>query len=200
MEIEEMKALWSEMSDQLEQQKKLTNEIIMSMTQERYTNKFKTITRYESFGALLCLAIFLFILYHINKLDTWYLMTCGVVTLLFISILPILTLRMLGHIRRFNILNKNYTEVFIEFQKAKKNLLRVQKLSVYASFIIMFCAAAVFAKIFGDKDFFMIDRGPKEYVVFAFTIVFVYFFSRWGLRSYTKITQSAEDVVKELED
>jgi len=48
MEIEEIKALWSEMSDQLEQQKKLTNEIIMSMTQERYSNKFRTISKYET--------------------------------------------------------------------------------------------------------------------------------------------------------
>lgn len=199
MEIEEMKALWSEMSDQLEQQKKLTNEIIMSMTQERYANKFKTITRYENFGGFICLAIFLFILYHINKLDTWYLMTCGLITLLFISVLPILTLSMLGRIRKFNILNKNYKEVLIGFQKAKNNLLTIQKLSVYASFIVMFCASAVFAKIFGDKDFFLIDRGPKEYAVFAFTIVFVFFFSRWGLRSYTKITNSAENVLKELE-
>lgn len=200
MEIEEMKTLWSEMSDQLEQQKKLTNEIIMNMTQERYTNKFRTISTYETFGALLCLIVFLFILLNLKKLDTWYLMTCGIITLAFISVLPVLTLMLLGKIKNFNIIDKSYKEALIGFQRAKKNLLTLQQFAIYASFIIIFTSSAVFAKIFGNKDFFMIDRGIKEYLVFGFTIAFVFFFSRWGLRAYKKITKSAENVLNEAED
>ena len=37
MEIEEMQALWSDMSNQLEHQKKLTDKIIMDMTQDDHT-------------------------------------------------------------------------------------------------------------------------------------------------------------------
>ncbi len=199
MEIEEMKALWSELSNQLEHQKKLTNEIIMKMTQERYSNRFKTLSTYETFGAIFCFAVFSLILFNITKLDTWYLMLCGIITLLFIGVLPIITLRLLRHIRQFNILNKNYKEVLIGFRRAKKNLLLLQRSAAYISFIILFTSSAVFAKIFGNKDFFLIDRGIKEYAVFAFAIVFVFFFSRWGYRAYGKVTQSAEDVLKELE-
>ncbi len=199
MEIEEMQALWSEMSDRLEQQKKLTNEIIMNMTQERYSNKFRTLSTYETFGALFCFLIALGILVNISKLDTWYLMICGIITLLFLIVLPTLTLRLLGRIRRFNIIDKSYKEALIGFQKAKKNLLILQKSAIYASFVIMFTASAVFAKIIGDKDFFLIDRGIKEYLVFAFAIAFVFFISRWGFRSYGKVTSSAENVLNELE-
>ena len=199
MEIEEMKALWSDMSDQLDQQKKLTNEIILKMTQERYTNKFRTISRYETFGALFCLIAFLFILVNIQKLDTWYLMACGVMTLAFIAILPLLTLKLLSQIRNFNILDKSYKEALIGFQKAKKNLLKLQQTAIYISFIILFTSSAVFAKIFGNKDFFLIDRGIKEYLVFAFAFAFVFFFSRWGFNAYKKVTASAENVLNELE-
>lgn len=199
MEIEEMKALWSDMSDQLEQQKKLTDEIIMNMTQERYTNKFRTISIFETFGALFCLIVALFILFNLKKLDPWYIMACGILTLTFITVLPIFTLKLLGQIRNFNIVDKSYKEAFIGFQRAKRNLLKLQKAAVYTSFIIIFTSSAVFAKIFEDKDFFLIDRGMKEYLVFGFAIAFVFFFSRWGLRSYSKVTTSAENVLKELE-
>lgn len=199
MEIEEIKILWSEMSDQLEKQKKLTNDIIMNMTQERYSNKFKTISAYETFGAVFCLVVFLFIVFNFKKLDTWYLATCGIITIAFISILPVYSLKLLRKIRNFNIIDKSYKEALIGFQTAKKSLLKLQKAAVYISFVIMFTSAAVFAKIFENKDFFLIERGINEYLVFAFAIAFVFFFSRWGLRAYSKVTTSAENILKELE-
>ena len=199
MEIEEIQQLWSEMSEQLEQQKKLTDEIIMNMTQDKYSNKFKTITSFETGGAMVCLVVFLFILFNFNKLDSWYLIVSGIITLSIISLLPIFTLRLLGKIRRFNIIDKSYKEAILGFQKAKRNLLRFQKFGIYASFVIMFTSAAVFAKIFGNKDFFMVDLTPTKYVVFGLTILFVFFFSLWGLRAYEKVSASAENVIHELE-
>ena len=92
MEMEEIQATWSKLSNELEQQKKLTNEIIMNMTQERYSNKFRTLSTYETFGALFCLLLAVGILVNITKLDTWYLMTCGIITLLFLIILLLVLL------------------------------------------------------------------------------------------------------------
>jgi len=199
MDIEEMKALWSDMSDQLDQQKKLTNDIIIKMTQEKYSNKFRTLANYETFGAIVCFAILIFLLLNFHKLDTWYLLTCGIITMAFMIIFPVLTLRYLRKIKQFDIINKNYKEVLVGFHKAKTNLLNLQKAGVFASFIVIFTSAAVFAKIFNDKDFFMIERGVKEYVFLAFTLVFVFFFSRWGYKAYQRIANSAESVLKELE-
>ena len=53
MEIEELQSVWSEMSAQLEKQKKLTNELIMEMTQNRYSTKFDKLTFYETIGAVI---------------------------------------------------------------------------------------------------------------------------------------------------
>ena len=40
MELEEMQAAWSQMSQDLEKQKQLTDEIILKMTQQKYTSQW----------------------------------------------------------------------------------------------------------------------------------------------------------------
>lgn len=178
MNLDEIQAVWSEMSDQLETQKKLTDKIIMDMTQQRYTNKFRTISMYETIGAVFCFIVAILILINFQKLNTWYLMVSGVITVAFISVLPIMTLRLLARIKNYNILDKDIKETLIGYRKAKKNLMMLQQFAVYASFIVMFASSAVFAKLLGNKDFFMIERGIWGYVLIAFAVVFVFFFSR----------------------
>lgn len=199
MEIEEMRTLWSTMSDQLEEQKKLTQEIIMKMTQERYSNKFKTLLTYETIGAILCFAVVLYVLVNFQRLDTWYLKACGAFTLAFLTVFPVLVLRALHQIQRMNILDKSYKETLIGYTKAKTYLLRLQQVSIAASFVVMFAVAAVFAKLWSNKDFFTIDRNLGSYIVIGFAILFVILVSRWGYRHYQRITYSAEALLSELE-
>ena len=199
MEIEEMKTLWSEVSHQLEQQKKLTNEIIMNMTQERYTNKFKTISTYETIGAIICYGIAINILANFGKLDTWYLKACGIFTIAFLLILPVLVLRALSRIKRLNITNKNYKETLVSYTKAKTRLLKLQQFGIAGSFVLMFAVAAVFSKLWSNKDFFMIERNAWSYVVIGVASLFVALVSRWGYGHYKRITNSAESLLKELE-
>jgi len=184
MDLEEIQAVWSE---------------IMNMTQERYTNKFRTISIYETVGALFCFITVVLILINIKKLDTWYLMVCGIITLTFITILPIMNLRLLRRIKNYNILNKDIKETLIGYRKAKKNLLMLQSFTIYVSFIVMFSSAAVFAKLMSNKDFFRIERGIWDYGVIGLGLIFAFFFSRWGYRCYKSITNSAENILKELE-
>lgn len=199
MEIEEMKILWSEMSDQLEQQKKLTNEIIMNMTQERYTNKFKTISIYETIGAVICYGVAIDILVNFGALDTWYLKACGVFTLTFLLVLPILVLRALSRIKRLNITDKNYKETLISYTKAKTNLLRLQQFGIAGSFFLMFAVAAVFSKMWSNEDFFMMERNMWSYAAIGLATLFVIVVSRWGYGHYRRITASAESLLKGLE-
>jgi len=80
MEFEEMKSLWEEMSGKFEQQKKLTDLVIIRMTKSDYKNKIMKIFIPELIGALTCFAAVLYILISFQKLDVWYLMACGVVS------------------------------------------------------------------------------------------------------------------------
>tara|TARA_R110000796_G_scaffold88850_6_gene191995 strand:- start:69465 stop:70073 length:609 start_codon:yes stop_codon:yes gene_type:complete len=199
MELQEMQQVWQEMSLELNKQKKLTNDIIMKMTQEKYSNKFTAISRYEMVGAVLCYSIAMYILSNFSKLDTWYLQSCGILTLLYLTTLPILVLRSLKKIKNLNIINKNYKEAIYSYTKEKKYLLLLQKFAVLGSFLVMFFSLPVFSMIFGKKDFFKIDLGLSFYITSIIVLVFLFFFARWGFKSYLKITNSAEHILKELE-
>ncbi|MFS4491874.1 hypothetical protein [Maribacter sp. 2308TA10-17] len=199
MEIEEMQALWSEMSDQLEHQKKLTDKIIIDMTQERYSNKFRTLSNYEKVGAVICVGIGLYILVNFGKLDTWYLQACGVFTLAVLFILPVLVLNALKKIRNLNITNKNYKETLLNYEQAKQNLLKLQKTGIFLSFILMFAVSGVFAKVWSNKDFFMIERNFWANFSIVFAVLFAVACSYWGYRAYNRVTSSAENILKELE-
>jgi len=200
MEMEQLQATWSKLTEELEQQKKLTNEIILQMTQERYSNKFRNIKTYETIGAVICFLVGIYILSNIAKLDTWYLIVCGVFTIAFLFGMPILVLKALNRIKNVDILKNNYRDTLIKYEKAKKNLLLLQQLGIYASFVLMFSTAAVFSKIWSNKDFFTVERDGWVYSSIVIAILFVFFFTKWGYKCYKSITASAEEIINELEN
>jgi len=199
MEIEEMKALWSEMSDQLEQQKKLTNEIIISMTQERYSRKFQTIFKYEAIGSLVCFMLVLVLLFNFYKLDTWYLILCGVFTGGFMIIFPALVLKSLNRLRKLNITDYNYKSTLLSFVKEKKKILQIQKIGMLFYIPLMPAMLFVSVKILKDKNFFTMDKGMFVYIVLGITLVLAAWITHWGYNHYKRITAAAENVLKELE-
>ena len=199
MDLDEIKAVWSDMSDQLEQQKKLTNEIILKMTQERYSNKFQKITIYESIGAVICFVAAFFLIVNFGKLDTWYLATCGAITLVFMLVLPVLVLRSLSQIKNLNITESSYRDTIIRYEKVKRNLLMQQQFGLYGSFVIFFTTLAIFSKIFSDEDIFMEQQDTWLYVFTIAVAILLVFFARWGYKCYKSITSSAENILKELE-
>ena len=197
MELKELETLWSEMSQELETQKKLTNELIMNMTQEKYSNKFQKISTYETIGGVICIIAAIFILTKFSLLDTWYLQLCGLFTVLFLVLLPVFSLNSLRRIQKINISDKNFKETLVSFSKAKKQLLLFQRLGIYLSFILMFTTLPVASKIMKGKDLFLDSN--IWYIYLPIMAVFLFFFARWGYGCYKSITNSAEDLLKELE-
>jgi hypothetical protein len=197
MELKELETLWSELSHELENQKKLTNELIMNMTQEKYSNKFQKISTFETIGAVICFAIGIYILAKFSMLDTWYLQVCGLVTVVFLFLLPVLTLNSLRRIQKINVADSNFKETLLGFTKAKNQLLFLQRLGIYLSFILMFTILPVASKIMKGKDLFLNTK--IWFVYLPIMAVFLFFFTRWGYGCYKSITNSAEDILKELE-
>lgn len=199
MDLEEIKAVWSEMSDQLDKQKKLTNEIILNMTQERYSNKFQKITIIESFGAFICFITALYLMLNFGKLDTWYLLLCGIITLGFMLVLPVLVLRSLTKIKNLNITQGTYKDTIVKYARVKKNLLMQQQFGMYGGVVVFFTSLAVFAKMFKDEDIFMHQQEVGVYIFTVVVLILLVFFTRWGYNCYKSITSSAENILKELE-
>ncbi|MBT8280495.1 MAG: hypothetical protein KJO16_02885 [Muriicola sp.] len=198
MELQELEKLWTEMSEELESQKKLHKTLIMDMTQAKYVNKFRKISTYETIGAVICIAAALYIITQFSLLDTWYLQLCGAFTVTFLIILPILTLRSLQKIQNINLAGSEVKETIVSFERAKKRVLFLQRAGIYLSFILMVTILPVAAKISGKGQDLFQDPGVW-YVYIPIMAVFLFLFARWGYGCYKSITTSAENIIKEIE-
>ncbi len=197
MELEELQATWTQLSTALEQQKIVTNEIILKMTQQRYSNKFSKITFYETIGSLICFAMAGYIIVHFSSLTTWYLQLSGILCLAFLIVLPILVLRALKRIQNLAIKDANYTDMIIRFTKAKKHLLFLQRLGIYLAFLFFLAVMPVYSMISKGEDIFLNYQASVWYI--PIVGAFLFFFGRWGYGCYKGITNSAETILKELE-
>ncbi|PIB23725.1 hypothetical protein BFP77_15550 [Maribacter sp. 4U21] len=197
MELEELQTAWTAMSHELEKQKELTNDIIMEMTKEKYKAKFRTITSYEKAGTLVCVASAVFILIQVNKLDTWYLLACGLFAVLFSILLPFLVLRSLKRIRQLDIINLNYKDALLKYTQAKTNLLKIQRYGSFAGMLYLAAFLPTVAKILNDKNLFL---EPSSLLwKLGIMAIFLILFTLWGYGHYKRITNAAEQLIKELE-
>jgi cytochrome c biogenesis protein CcdA len=198
MEIEELQAAWLQMSNELNQQKKLTNDIILNMTQEKYKNKFKTVTTYETMGAFICFCIAVFFIMKFGKLDTWYLKACGILSLSYLIVLPVLVLRALKKIKTLDISKNSYKANLIHYIKAKNRLLRLQQIGMALGLLGMFFIVPVFSKISSNKNVFEIGLKTEQIVLLTITILVTIVFCVWAYKGYQRLTLSAQELLKDL--
>lgn len=200
MELEEMQTLWTEMSSELEHQKKLTNKLIMEITTQKFRNRFNTLTLYETSGAVLCFIFSFVILLNLDKMNTWYLMACSIISLAFLTLLPIFTLRAIYRMRSMDLSGNNYKQTLITFTKKKRRLLLIQQIGVVASVFMMWITIPVFSMILNGKDFFQQEHELWLFVFVGVVTLGVLLFARWGYGAYKRITGSAEEMIKDLQD
>ncbi|MDY7395019.1 hypothetical protein UMM65_07185 [Aureibaculum sp. 2210JD6-5] len=197
MELEEMKSLWTNLSKEVEQQKILTDNLIMEMTKERFNSKLSKIAIPETIGAIMCIAFALFILINFNKLDTWYFITCGIFTVLYLILLPILSMQSLYKMKNISLDNKDYKETLMIYSRNKNRYMLIQKSSIYFSLLLIFTSMPLAGKIFNNKDIFL--NSTIWYIYLPIMILFLFLFSRWAIKCVGNITQSGEELLNDLE-
>src|SRR5882757_4424068 len=196
MELEEMKTLWTEMSVEIEKQKKLTGSLIIKMTQANYKNKINKILIPEATGSIICFASLVFILINIQKLNNWYLLTCGIISVIILFVLPILSIKAVRRMMSVNILNSDLKRSLLEYSKSKKQFVSVQKLNFYLGAILMLTTLPVTAQIIGETDLFIKTR---LWLWYAIAFPFFYGITKWVFKSYNKTSTAAENILKELD-
>jgi len=197
MELDEIKNLWAEMSDQIAHQKKMTDSLIIKMTRSDYRNKFLKIWIPEAIGTCICFAAAVYIIVDFQKLDTWYLILCGMVSLFILFILPLLSFYTLHKIRSVNIRQNNYKQILQEYSKSSSEFVIIQKFSFYMTAVLLLTSLPVMGQLIAGKDLFIESR---LWLWYAVGYPFFYGFSRWVFRKYAKLTKEAEEILKELEN
>ena len=195
MELEEMKILWTTVSENIDNQSLLTDNQIIDMTKEKYHKRIQKISTYETLGAVACFGMALGIVLNMDKLDTWYLVFAGIISLIILVLVPLLTLTALWRMERIDIQANQMKETLIEFSKRRNHFLFMQRLGIYLSFLLMLTALPVAGKIMSNKDILM-DSSVWQWYIPA-GVVFLFLFARWGYKCYANITSSAENILKE---
>ncbi len=198
MTIEEMQSVWSEMTKKLETQEHLTNKLIMDMTKEKFKNKISRIARYESAGAIICFIMAVLIILNINKLDTWYFLTSGLIISAYLIIIPLIVLKYIKNMKTIDLVNNTYKESLVEFARRRKQFLFWQRLVIVSNFFLMIFILPVSSKLLKGKDLFTEGGNVWLYYIFVM-LVFLIPFSIWGYRSYKRMTASAEILLHDLQ-
>lgn len=197
MELDEMKTLWEAMSQKVEKQQTITDKLILEMTRARYKNRFAKITAYETLATVICFAAAFIVSVNFQKLDTWYLVASGIFAITFLVSIPILVLQSWSKIRNLNIGMGNFKDVLKQYANYKTAILRMQRIAIYLNFPFLLVVFLLSNKIINNRDF--IQEGISWFWLIP-AFLFLYFFSRWGYNQYVKITNSAENILKELEE
>ncbi len=196
MELDEMRGLWNDMSEELVKEKIVTDKIIIEMTQQKITSKLNAITIPEMIGTLICFSGGLYLSYNFHYLDTWYLQISGVFTILFCFIMPIMSLKSIYNMKKINLTNETYKNVLEQYATSKKQFIKVQKVSYYLSFIFMITLLLIVSKIENGSN--MLLENTKFFMFMPIGFIIFHFFAKWIFKKYKRIADSAEIILKEL--
>ncbi|MBL7473285.1 hypothetical protein [Robertkochia sediminum] len=198
MELEEMKSLWEEMSKKVDQQKVLTDQLVMDMTKERFDTKMRIISFSESVSALICFAAVIYIISNFSSLEVWYLQLTGVIAIVACMLLPVLSLQSIKKMKTVDISKSTYKEAVKAYAKGKSQFMQIQKISFYGSFIVLIALVVVFGKIMKGIDVFTMTEKLNWLVPSGIGVLYI--FARWVQKKYKKATDAANTILKELED
>ena len=198
MELEELKGLWKDMSEELDRQKILTDQMVVEMTRQKYRDKLNQISLPETVGTLVCFAMAAYALFNFDKLDTWYLVLCGVISIAFCLVLPILSLRSIHKMKRIDLRQSSYRESLVRYAKEKDRFVKVQKAGYYLGFIFSLAVLPVAGKLMRGKDLLLDAKLWIWYIPLA--LVFHFLFSKWVWKHYSSVAKGAQNLLEELKD
>ena len=196
MELEEMKALWGEMSAALEKQKTLTNTLIIKMTQVNYKNSLRKILLPEAAGALGCLLVVFYIFANISQLNTWYLMVCGIVSMVVLCVMPYLSVSAIRRLNRVNITGNNLKQTLLQYAKGKQRFVFAQKAGFYLGAVLLVTILPVMVAVMDGKDVF---KTNWLWLYYAVCFPFFSWMAKWIYKYFLIRVAEAEAILKELE-
>ncbi|MCG2612687.1 hypothetical protein LZZ85_00285 [Terrimonas sp. NA20] len=196
MELEEMKNAWSEMNNSSGTPSRLTTQLLDQMTQNNYRSKINRIGQFEYMGSIICYLAAAYLLANFAKIETMIMQVFAFIAIALLLVLPIVSIRSLCAVKNINISSNTYLDTIKDFGIRKIRFQRLQKLNVSLGFLLMLIILPVFASIRG-KD---ISQIPYFWsLIFPLAIAFFLAFAGWTLRSYNRMLQQTENMLRSIE-
>jgi hypothetical protein len=195
MELDDLKSIWNNPGNTASQQN-LTTEIIEQMTKKKYQSTIKRITYPEIIGSLICLAAVVFIILNFYQLDTVFLQSTGVLSILLLLMLAAISFLSLRQLTFTGNFDRPYAATLQTFASRKMIFYKLQKANVLLCYLLLVTVIILFSKFFAGNDI----TGSKYFWIFSFTMgyIFLLFFSKYVTRLYKGTLQQTEDLLQEL--
>lgn len=152
MDLDEMKAVWSDLGDQLEKQKQLTQEVILKMTQEKSSSRLGRIIWMESIGITISVIFQVYLALNFHRLNDWLSITGGIVMTMIILTGIVFGSAIIRKARKINVIENTYSEVIRQFDEFRAMLRTYKKLGIWTNIIGPFMIIPVVYTLILDKN------------------------------------------------
>ena len=161
-----------------------------------YRSLIKKITLPEITGSIVCIAGAMYVAVNFSKLDTLLLQSVGIVSILTLLILPGLSLLSIYKLNSIGDVSKSHAAVLKEFAVKKLQFLKLQKLNVTLSYLLMVTMIILFSKFFDGKDLSV----NKNFWLISLPVgyIFLLFYSKWIMKYYRNTLKQAQELLNEL--
>jgi len=197
MELDELKNIWQEASSQSNKKSSLNNQNIEKMIQTRFRSRVSKVIYHEALGTVFALGAVLYMALNFGKLTTPFFQGIGIVTMLLLIVLPAISLILLSRLNSVGNLSRPYAETLKTFAMQKLQFIRFQQWSVVAAYVLIVFVILLMPKFTGGRS--LNDNKYFWAMAIAIGYVFIYGFSRFVLKYYSKTLQQAEELLRELE-
>ena len=196
MELDDLKNSWHQATGRVEKPQIITRAMLEKINRTKYRQRIKKIITAEIAGSSVCLVAALYIGYSFNKLDTAFLQVTGVVAILLLLLLPTISFVSIRQLSKAGNVNKSYAETLKAFAVDKKRFIRLQKLNITFSYVLLLTMIVLLVKLFGGNDL----SENKHFWLFSFPIsyIFLLFYAKWVQQYYQQALQQAEELLAEL--
>ncbi|MEB2775148.1 hypothetical protein SYJ56_07505 [Algoriphagus sp. D3-2-R+10] len=197
MELEEMKSLWADLSLQVEKQDKIQKELLMEITKQKFRKKLNTIRISEILGSLVCVGYAVYLLSHFSEFELWYNQIFALISIFIMIALPTASLTAIKGMRNVRIDSETPSTILNTFIKNKIRFEKVHQYGMISGGIVMITILPPLAELSGSLAKIL---NPVFWMIYIpVGLVFMYFFSRWGLKKYKGVIDSSEKMLRELE-
>lgn len=198
MELEEMKNLWEDMSQKLDNQKILTDKLVIEMTLLKYDNKTNILKYKEFFGLVVAYIMIGIIIYSFQSLDTWYLKTSGIVMIIILGMLPLYSIDWVKRLKKIDLVKSSYKEILEQFYKTQKRIKQIESTGLIISPFLFVVSSVFFSKVMGNEDLFKLNMSWALITCIVLIFIGTIYFIIISNKKKRKQLQFIEQLLKEL--
>lgn len=190
-----MKSVWSDLTQELEEQKKLTRDLILKMTQEKSSSRLGRIIKAEGLGITITGVFMIYLAFNFSRLQHWTGIVGGIGLFIILALGIHFAIRIIVHARSIDLLNNSYTEVIKRFDNFKKLLRTYKKLSIWTSGLSALFVMPVMTELFLDKNLLEIEGLIKVLIISLFLVpIVLYGVTRFYKSNVSAVSKALKDV------